>query len=113
MSTDECCGHHEIESIHSNYLSDLSEAEQESLAGGFFYLFANQREIFSNVSNQTNFSGSIPVGGSGNSSMTANSSSSTNSNYYLRESTFLLSSSTDVPFTVLPRLLKWLSSSMG
>jgi hypothetical protein len=113
MSNDECCGHHEIESIHSNHLSDLSETEQESLSGGFFYLYSNQREIFTQASNQADHSGSVtPSGGSGGSTVTGNFSGSSNSSYYLRESTFLLSSSTDVPFTVLPRLLKWLSSSM-
>jgi hypothetical protein len=106
MSTDECCGHHEIESIHSNLLTDVSEEDQESLSGGIFMYF-NQREIFSNISNQTDFSGSMPVGDSGNSSMTANSSSSTNSNYYLKETTFMYSDSSS-SFLGLPRLLRWL-----
>jgi hypothetical protein len=107
MST-EYCGHSEIESIHSDLLTDVSEEEQESISGGMFMYF-NQREIFSNISNQTDFSGSIPVGDSGNSSMTANSSSSTNSNYYLKETTFLYSNS-HASFVGLPTLLRWLSS---
>jgi hypothetical protein len=107
MSTDECCGHHGIESIHSNHLSELSEVEQESLTGGFVMIYFHQTEIFSNISNQTNFSGSIPVGDSGNSSITANSNSSTNSNYYLKDTTFVYTDSS-ASFVGLPRLLGWL-----
>jgi hypothetical protein len=109
MSTDECCGHHEMESIQTNHLSDLSEVEQESLAGGFFMMYFNQREIFTQASNEVNHSGSVtPSGGSGGSTVTGNFSGSSNSSYYLRETTVFLSSSTGSPF----RLLKWLFASM-
>jgi hypothetical protein len=106
MST-EYCGHSEIESIHSDLLTDISEEDQESLSGGFVMIYFHQTEIFSNISNQTNFSGSIPVGDSGNSSITANSNSSTNSNYYLKDTTFMYTDSS-ASFVGLPRLLGWL-----
>lgn len=113
MSTDEYCGHHDIEPIHTNYLSDISEAEQESLTGGFFMLYQNQREIFTQASTEANHSGSVtPSGGSGGSTVTGNFSGSSNSSYYLRESTFLLMSSGNMSFHGLPKLLRWLYSSM-
>lgn len=62
MST-EACDRHEIESIHSNLLADVSEEEQESLSGGFVFMYFNQREIFTDASNTTNYSGAVTPGG--------------------------------------------------
>jgi hypothetical protein len=109
MST-ESCDRHEIESIHSNLLADVSEEEQESLSGGFVFMYFNQREIFTDASNTTNYSGSVtPGGGSGGSTVSGNFNGSSNSSYYLKETTFMYSDSSS-SFVGLPRLLGWLSS---
>lgn len=109
----EYLSHHEIESTHPDFLVDLSEAEQESLAGGFF-MFFNQREIYTNASNQTNYLGSVtPSGGSENSTATGNFRGSSKSSYYFREINFLFSDSSQMSFYQLPTLLRWLFMMSG
>jgi hypothetical protein len=111
MST-EYCGHHEIESIPSHLLADISEEEQESLAGGFIMLYFHQREIFSDASNNTNYLGSVsPSGGSGGSLIPGDFSSSSNSSYHGKDTTFIYTDSS-ASFVGLPRLLGWLHSIM-
>jgi hypothetical protein len=107
----EYCGHHEIESIHSNLVTDVSEEDQESLSGGFVMIYFHQTEIFSDAANTTNYSGSVTPGGSGGPTVAGNFNGSSNSSYHGKDTTFIYTDSS-ASFVGLPRLLGWLSSMM-
>lgn len=109
--SNEHCGHHEIESIHSDLLTDVSEEDQASLSGGFVMLYFNQKEIFSDAANTTNYSGSVTPGGAGGSTVTGNFNGSSNSSYYSKETTFMYMNSSASSLG-LPKLLGWLSCLM-
>jgi hypothetical protein len=97
MST-EYSSRYEIETTHSDLLTDLSEEEQESLDGGFFFYF-NQREIYTDASNHTNYLESVTSDrNSGGSTATGNFNGFSRSSYHLRETTFILSGPGQMPF---------------
>jgi hypothetical protein len=109
--SNEYCGNHEIESIHSSLLTDVSEEDQESLSGGFMMIYFRQTEIFSNAANTTNYSGSVTPGESGSPTVAGNFNGSSNSSYYGKDTTFMYVDSGS-SFVGLPRLLGWLHSMM-
>jgi hypothetical protein len=109
----EYSSHDEIETNHSDLLTDLSEEDQESLAGGFL-LYFNQREIYTDASNHTNYLGPVASnGGSENPTVTGNFNGFSRSSYYLRETTFLFSDSGQMPFYALPMFLRLLFMNPG
>jgi hypothetical protein len=110
MST-EYSDQYAIESIHSDLLVDVSEEEQESLSGGLVFIYFNQKEIFTDASNNTQYSGSVTPGGSGGPTVAGNFNGSSNSSYYGKETTFMYVDSSS-SFVGLPRLLGWLHSMM-
>jgi hypothetical protein len=90
---------YEIEITRSDLLIDLSEEEQESLAGGFFFYF-NQRDIYTDASNHTSYLDPVASdSSSGGSTVTGNFNGFSRSSYHLRETTFLFSGSGQIPFS--------------
>jgi hypothetical protein len=96
----------EIDVPPSHLLSELSEADQESLSGGFIFYF-NEIEINSSASNQTDYTGSVTPGGSGGSTVTGDFSGNSNSNYSLKQRTFFFSASDSMLIYGLSGFLKW------
>jgi hypothetical protein len=99
-------------SSSSELFADLSESEQESVSGGLFFYY-NQTQINTGADYNTNFTGTMGVGGGnpgGGAGATGTLNTSGSSNYQLNSTTFILSGSDQMMFYMLPSILQFMSN---